>query len=168
MPPLPGSPVLDAGGATAFSTDQRGFTRVVNGTVDIGAAEFQGASDIARYWNADWDGDGNPFGVEYALGTDCLAPDATNSANLAFIGAGGPAGVMFGLNPDATNDTAWVVYRSLDLIDDPFAEIYRYDGPTGVTTTNAPLGINMTPSAIELHDLSGATNAFYRFGAETR
>jgi hypothetical protein len=42
--PLPGSPVLDAGGNAvipAGSTDQRGFNRVVNNTVDIGAVEFQ-------------------------------------------------------------------------------------------------------------------------------
>lgn len=41
MPPLPGSPAIDAGGATAFTTDQRGFPRVVGAAVDIGAAEAQ-------------------------------------------------------------------------------------------------------------------------------
>lgn len=44
MPPLPGSPALDAGSnalADGLSTDQRGFTRIVNGTVDIGAVEDQ-------------------------------------------------------------------------------------------------------------------------------
>jgi hypothetical protein len=42
MPPLPGSPAIDAGNnaaASGFATDQRGFTRVVNGIVDIGAVE---------------------------------------------------------------------------------------------------------------------------------
>jgi hypothetical protein len=47
--PLPGSPVIDKGvntligtinGAVA-TTDQRGFPRIVNNTVDIGAVEFQ-------------------------------------------------------------------------------------------------------------------------------
>lgn len=38
-PPKPGSPAINAGGATALTTDQRGFTRVVGGTVDIGAVE---------------------------------------------------------------------------------------------------------------------------------
>jgi len=40
MPPLPGSPAIDAGLSTANTpaTDQRGFTRV-SGTLDIGAVE---------------------------------------------------------------------------------------------------------------------------------
>ncbi|HRJ10324.1 MAG TPA: choice-of-anchor Q domain-containing protein, partial [Prosthecobacter sp.] len=42
MPPLPGSPAIDAGGAaaSAFPTDQRGFPRVAGAAVDIGAVEF--------------------------------------------------------------------------------------------------------------------------------
>ncbi len=47
--PLPGSPVIDMGVNTAIGTiggavamtDQRGFLRIVNNTVDIGAVEFQ-------------------------------------------------------------------------------------------------------------------------------
>jgi len=40
-PPLPGSPAIDAGLNTGSlpATDQRGFARVVNGVVDIGAVE---------------------------------------------------------------------------------------------------------------------------------
>jgi len=47
MPPLPGSPAIDAGLDTGSlpATDQRGYPRVVNDIVDIGAVEFQGASD---------------------------------------------------------------------------------------------------------------------------
>jgi predicted outer membrane repeat protein len=167
MPPLLGSPAIDAADVTALTTDQRGFSRMVNGAVDIGAVEFRGASDIALYWNTDWDSDGNPFGVEYTVGTDYLAADPSDPANLAVIFSGDNAGLMFGFNPEATNYAAWVVYRSLDLIDDPFVEIYRYDGPTGVTTTNEPLSINRTSSAIELLDLSGAPRACYLFKAET-
>jgi hypothetical protein len=51
MPLLPGSPAIDAGNnalasydSTALATDQRGFARVRNGTVDIGADECQGFS----------------------------------------------------------------------------------------------------------------------------
>jgi predicted outer membrane repeat protein len=43
--PLPGSPVIDAGVngviPTGTTTDQRGFHRIVNHTVDIGAVEYQ-------------------------------------------------------------------------------------------------------------------------------
>ncbi len=47
MPPLPGSPALDAGGATSFTTDQRGMPRVLSAgygppVVDIGAVEYNG------------------------------------------------------------------------------------------------------------------------------
>ncbi len=44
MPPLPGSPALDAASDSAtnlFSTDQRGFPRLSGAHVDIGAVEFQ-------------------------------------------------------------------------------------------------------------------------------
>jgi hypothetical protein len=42
MPPLPGSPAIDAGTNTVSLpyTDQRGYPRVINGIVDIGACEF--------------------------------------------------------------------------------------------------------------------------------
>ena len=39
MPPLPGSPAVDAGGTTTLTIDQRGFPRVLGAAVDIGAVE---------------------------------------------------------------------------------------------------------------------------------
>lgn len=39
MLPLPGSPAIDAGGATMLTVDQRGFTRVIGGAADIGSVE---------------------------------------------------------------------------------------------------------------------------------
>ena len=42
MRPLPSSPAVDAGdNSDAPPTDQRGFDRIVNGTIDIGAVELQ-------------------------------------------------------------------------------------------------------------------------------
>ena len=43
MPPLPGSPVIGAGSvsANAFATDQRGYPRLQNGLIDLGAVELQ-------------------------------------------------------------------------------------------------------------------------------
>jgi hypothetical protein len=46
MPPLPGSPAIDAAPSTTLLTDQRGYPRVVGPAPDIGAAEFQDASPI--------------------------------------------------------------------------------------------------------------------------
>lgn len=40
MPPLPNSPVIDVGGTTSLSTDQRGQARILNGGIDIGAFEI--------------------------------------------------------------------------------------------------------------------------------
>ena len=41
---LPGSPAIDAGSnaliPSGVTTDQRGYARIVNGTVDIGAYEY--------------------------------------------------------------------------------------------------------------------------------
>lgn len=37
--PLPGSPAINAGGASPFATDQRGFPRDVGGSCDLGAVE---------------------------------------------------------------------------------------------------------------------------------
>jgi CSLREA domain-containing protein len=41
--PLTGSPAIDSGNAFGETGDQRGFTRTVNGTTDIGAVEIQNA-----------------------------------------------------------------------------------------------------------------------------
>ena len=42
MPPLPGSPAIDAGGTTCPATDQRGLSRPVSTNCDIGAVESRG------------------------------------------------------------------------------------------------------------------------------
>src|SRR5262249_45281780 len=47
---LPGSPAIDAGDNTnAPATDQRGYLRVVNGTIDIGAFEVQAPMSLPTY-----------------------------------------------------------------------------------------------------------------------
>ena len=45
--PFPGSPVIDAGGASVLTEDQRGLPRV--GAPDLGAVEVQGESDLFRF-----------------------------------------------------------------------------------------------------------------------
>jgi xanthomonalisin len=46
MPPLAGSPAIDAASSTTLLTDQRGYPRPVGPAADIGAVEFQDASPI--------------------------------------------------------------------------------------------------------------------------
>ena len=94
--------------------------------------------------------------------------DAANKANLAVLQSSGTVSVTFGFNPAASNTTAWVVKRSLDLLPGSFLEVYRYDGPTDTTTTNIPISVNMTSSSFEVQDLSSPqpTSAFYSLEAE--
>jgi hypothetical protein len=156
MPPLPGSPAVDAGTniVSLPDTDQRGFARVVNGTVDIGAVEFQGASDVALFWPTDWDGDGSLFGLELALGTDPLVADPEAPGHPAPYPPATGNGITFGFNPDATNYTAWVVKRSLDLsVPNSFVEIYRYDGPTGNSiTSSVPVTMTVISNTMRVTD----------------
>ena len=164
MPPLEGSPAIDTGGATTLTTDQRGFPR--DAAPDIGAAEYQGTPDLLRYWNRDFDGDGTPYGVEQALGTDSLLADAENPRNLKgpTFDQLGQVRLEIGFNPKATPATRWILKRSPDLSPGSFAEIYRYDR---VTDTAAP-GITFLRQShwITVTDTAPHPGgAFYRFEA---
>jgi hypothetical protein len=44
MPPLVGSPAINAGGTTTLVVDQRGLSRIAGGVTDIGAVEVQAAN----------------------------------------------------------------------------------------------------------------------------
>ncbi len=46
MPPAPASPAINAGGATSLPSDQRGLSRVVGGSLDIGAVETGNALPV--------------------------------------------------------------------------------------------------------------------------
>lgn len=167
LPPLPGSPAIDAGVANTLLSDQRGFPRPVGSTVDLGAVEDQGFSDRARFWLTDWDGDGISYGMERAMGTDPQTASAPETAQIEGIVSNGMAGVVFGFNPEATNTVAWVVTRSQDLSTNSFTEIYRYDTFRNSTSTN-PVSAHVTSSSIEVFDASDPqpTNAFYRLEVE--
>jgi sugar lactone lactonase YvrE len=104
MPPLPDSPAIDAGGATALLTDQRGQPRVLRAAVDIGAFESPlsdynptGVTIYSRVTPPDEDGvfeistdpDFLPVVSTYAgTGTAGFADDARLSAVLGY-----PSGV---------------------------------------------------------------------------
>ncbi|MGJ8726697.1 MAG: choice-of-anchor Q domain-containing protein [Roseibacillus sp.] len=102
MPPLLASLAIDpTGGITTDpgGTDQRGFSRFVNGTVDIGASEFQGAAqELNIGFFGDHDGDGTPTGLEQAVGSDPLVVDLAHPNKLMIMGvdASGQATLSFG------------------------------------------------------------------------
>ncbi|MES2439477.1 MAG: choice-of-anchor Q domain-containing protein [Verrucomicrobiota bacterium] len=162
MPPLPGSPAIDAGGTTTLTTDQRGLPRL--STPDIGAAEYQGTADLLRFWKLDPDGDGSPYGAEQALGTDPSVADSASPRRLTgpTLDASGHAVLTFGIGTAAPG-TRWILSRSTDLLH--FSEIYRYDG--GTTDTAAP-GITHLRTATTVTITDGNPppgGAFYRFEA---
>lgn len=164
MPPLPGSPAIDAGGATTLMTDQRGFPRV--STPDIGAVEYQGNADLARVWTVDPDGDGSPYGAEQALGTDNFSADPANSGNLTspVFDASGELSLSFGINSAAVAGTRWILKRSPDLSPGSFVEVYRYDGVAD--TAAAGFGYIRNAAGVLVTDENPpADGAFYRFEA---
>ncbi len=166
-------PITSAGGALTITTlqdglfprltDQRGFPIV--GLPDLGAAEYQGAPDLRQYWPTDWDGDGIPFGVEQALGTNPLAYDLTDTRNLAVpaqVALGG-VNVSFGRNLNAAPGTVWILKRSIDL--ETFTEIFRFNG---ITSSSSVPGITYVVGAslISVVDQTPPQpKAFYRFEA---
>lgn len=167
MPPLPGSPAINNGTTTANSlfpsltNDQRGFPRV--SFPDIGAAEYQGNSDLTRFWKLDFDGDGSPYGTEQALGTDSAVADSANSRHLTTpaFNASGHTVLSFGIAPAAPG-TRWILRRSTDLL--TFSEIYRYDG---TADTAAPdITFVRTATCVTITDTNPPPGGgFYRFEA---
>ncbi|MEP4810232.1 MAG: choice-of-anchor Q domain-containing protein, partial [Luteolibacter sp.] len=169
VPPLPGSPAIDAAGTIdPGGTDQRGFPRFLNGALDIGAVEGAQGPVYATLWPTDDDFDGISYGVEHALGTDPDTSDPGNPANLtapSFNGSG-HATFAFGRNPTAEPHTIWILERSTTLASGSFVEIFRFDGPTA-TPTNQP-GITSIPNAtsFSVTDTNPPVGkAFYRFKA---
>src|SRR5262249_54526085 len=90
VPPLPGSPAIDAGDAAlavdgqgrTLSTDQRGLARVVGTEVDIGAVE---SSSLMQIQGTEWDdmnGNGQRDGDEHALAGWTVYLDANQNGRL--------------------------------------------------------------------------------------
>lgn len=161
MPPLPGSPAIDTGGTSSLTTDQRGFPRV--GIPDIGAVEYQGNSDLTRFWALDFDGDASPYGTEQAVGTDPSASDPASLRNLTapVLNASGHPVLSFGIGT-AVAGTRWILRRTTDLL--TFTEIYRYSGSTD---TAAP-GVTFlrTATSVTVTDTNPPPGGgFYRFEA---
>ena len=168
MPPLPGSPAIDAAGTTdPGGIDQRGLPRFANGILDIGAVEIQNAADadsvLTMAWPLDHDGDTLPFGLEYALGTNPYFPDFNSPLLPTFTPTvGNDLTFTFGSNPAATANTIWVVMRTTDLDHSQATEIYRYDGPTMMETTLPGVSAVITADQIIVTDSAPpADRAFY-------
>lgn len=78
MPPLPGSPVIDAVAGTTLATDQRGAARPVGPLPDMGAAEALIFSTVPP---VDTDADGIDDRLEPAYGLNVGTNDATKDSD---------------------------------------------------------------------------------------
>lgn len=176
MPPLPGCPAIDAWGGLGpepSPTDQRGLPRPVGDGMDLGAVESQGLlSDLGLFWDSDFDGDGNAFGAEHALGTNPSVADPGNSRNLTppRINGSGEREMFFGLNPAAGPHTIWILSRSPDLSPGSFVPIFRYDGSTDLLEVQPGIEAKFTPAyapgMIQVTDTNQPmSRAFYRVEA---
>ncbi|MDB4265415.1 right-handed parallel beta-helix repeat-containing protein, partial [bacterium] len=145
MPPLPGSPAIDALDVVESDLDQRGFGLV--GAPDIGAVEFQGESiteePILSFF-FDTDADGLTNGLELALGTDPDLADFQNTARPALtFNASGDATLTFGRGTTPLPDTILIIERSTDL--QTFEEIYRFNFNAATSTPGT--GVTQSVSA---------------------
>ena len=171
-----GSLAINAAGASALTTDQRGFTRV--GAPDIGAYEAGNAAGFAVWaieriayglnmtYTGDAEDDGSPNGGEYALGTSVMIsdPDSVRTPT-AIENASGHVEITFGFNPDAAVDTAWVLKRSTNMVD--FDEIYRYDGPTSMETLTPGVSAVLAADTFTVTDTNAFSDrVFYQFVAD--
>jgi Domain of unknown function (DUF4394) len=133
-PPLPASIAINLATTSLFTADQRGLLR--SGLPDAGAAEFRGSPDLALWWNTDWDNDGSPFGMEFAVGTNPYLTDRSSPFQLQIQQNASDPVLTFNLDASARPYTRWIVKRSPNLTSF-FEEIYRFNGPTS-TGTAAP------------------------------
>ena len=176
---LPGSPAIDSGSnalaATAgLVTDQRGYPRIFNGTVDIGAYEYLAESLIGPTGATGPTGptgatgatgaDGNPgsagaTGADGATGATGLAGPSGPTGPTGTTGPQGPTGNIGLTGPGGASGAPGTTG-----VQGPIGAA----GPTGATGPTGPSGVT-GPSGIVgpigVHGLPGATGPSGPIGA---
>ncbi|MDB2347190.1 right-handed parallel beta-helix repeat-containing protein, partial [Verrucomicrobiales bacterium] len=135
-PPLPNSPLIDAGGSSPHATDQRGFPRPIGQRADIGSVEWGGANtfstwalemlgDATASFTGDSDGDTDANGLEFGVGADGSKSDAnSNRKPLLSTNPSGGFDITFGYRPGATG-LCYILERSHAV--GGYSEIYRFE-----------------------------------------
>lgn len=135
-PPLPNSPLIDAGGSSPHATDQRGFPRPIGQRADIGSVEWGSANtfstwalemlgDATASFTGDSDGDTDANGFEFGVGADGSKSDAnSNRKPLLSTNPSGGFDITFGYRPGATG-LCYILERSHAV--GGYSEIYRFE-----------------------------------------
>lgn len=175
LPPLPGSPALNAGGSVnPGGFDQRGLPRFADGALDIGAVEVQTGEFIddgttpfpfpIADFATDSDQDGTPNGLEFILGTDHLIPDTQSSRNPS-VSLDGPNTIRlrFGRNDtDLPPGITLNILRSTTLEPDSFVTAGSYES----TNDSSSSAFIINDDQFTFTDPSPfAAKAFYRLEA---
>gem|GEM_PF-918063 len=159
MLPYGNSPALGAGSATnAPSTDQRGYARVVNGKIDIGAVQFQGLTVDARV------GTPQSRAVNKAFGTQLTAFAAENNSG-ADVGFVTMTFTAPSTGPSATfsNGTNTITETTNDVggISETVTANSIVGGPYNVTASaTTPDQASPSSANFVLTNVSGATTHF--------
>jgi hypothetical protein len=158
--PLPGSPVLDAGINTALpagtATDQRGFLRVVNARIDIGAEEFQPPATMTTLAvSATSVPFGKPITLTATVTPTSGAPNNTPTGKVTFFDGATPLGTVA---VDA-NGTAKLTVTNLTRGLQPLTASYSGDVNFTTSTSAATLVRVFVPETIG--DFDSATGTWY-------
>ena len=156
MPPLPGSPAINAATNSSDTTDQRGFL-ITDSSPDIGAVEFfPGDIDtVLTAFGEDDDNDGLDLLVELAIGTDPFTADANSPRAPAVTILDGTPRLTFGYLSSTRDLINLEVQRSTDLSN--FSLLLDLNGMDLE---------NFDPTALlEVEDPNNDPKAFYRLEA---
>jgi hypothetical protein len=169
MPPLPGSPAIGAGSVAAntLSTDQRGFSRMQNGLIDLGAVELQSpAANPPVLENITVPAGGGTSGLQFTFTnapvadfTVLTATDVslalTNWTVLGEVQQVAPGQYQFTDLQAATNMARFYRVRS------PYRVAWAYT--VGGTLTGIPAGDTVTLQDNGSDNLTLSTNGTFTF-----
>ncbi|MDF7800668.1 CSLREA domain-containing protein [Pontiellaceae bacterium B1224] len=123
--PLPGSPLIGAGGPSSLTMDQLGSLRGMPST--IGAVEYNNEL-LAGIWSRDVDDSGKPFGQVWSSSPDY--PADTSEFQLSRNGSN-MIKLRFTLNPEAISNVVYRLKKSNTLMSPAWGEIASYDASMG-------------------------------------